>query len=61
MQNVFSVNPFLANIPILYPLKTPEKRSISGVFRRYKMGILAINGLTHLSLMFQVKHLLDIG
>ena len=40
-----SVNPFLANAPILYPLKTPENQSFSGVFRGYKMGILTRNGL----------------
>ena len=35
------VNPFLANIPILYSLKTLEKQRFSGVFREYKMGTLA--------------------
>ena len=39
------LNPFLANIPILYPLKTPENLWFSGVFRRYEMGTLAKNGL----------------
>ena len=38
-------NPFLANVPILYPLKTPENQRFSGVFRGYKMGKLARNGL----------------
>ena len=38
-------NPFLANVPILYPLKTPENQRFSGVFRGYKMGTLARNGL----------------
>ena len=42
----FSVlNPFLANVPILYPLRTPENFWFSGVFRGYKMGTLARNGL----------------
>ena len=36
---------FLANVPILYPLKTPENLWFFGVFRRYKMGTLAKNGL----------------
>ena len=27
------INPFLANGPILYPLKTPEDQIFSGVFR----------------------------
>ena len=28
-----NINPFLANVPILYPLKTSEKQSCSGAFR----------------------------
>ena len=39
------VNPFLANVPILYPRKTPENQRFSGVFRRYKMGKFVRNGL----------------
>ena len=39
------INPFLANVPILYPLKTPENLWFSSVFRGYKMGKLARNGL----------------
>ena len=39
------VNPFPAKIPILHPLKTPENQRFSGVFRGYKMGTLAGNGL----------------
>ena len=27
------IKPFLANIPILYPLKAPENQSFSGVFK----------------------------
>ena len=38
-------NPFLANAPILYPLKTPENERFSDVFRGYKLGTLATNGL----------------
>ena len=38
-------NPFLANVPILYPLETPENLWFSGVFRGYKMETLAKNGL----------------
>ena len=37
------LNPFLANFPILYSLKTPENLWFSGVFRGYKMGTLARN------------------
>ena len=40
------INPFLANVPILYPLKTPENLWLFGVFRGYKMGTLARNRLT---------------
>ena len=32
----FSINPFLVNVPILYPLKTPENLWFSGVFRGIK-------------------------
>ena len=39
------INPFLANVPALYPLKTPENIWFSGVFRGYKMGKLTSNGL----------------
>ena len=47
-------NPFLANIPILYHLKTPENQRFSGVFRGYKMETLARNGLTK-RIFFQIK------
>ena len=39
------INPFPADNPILYPLKTPESPWFSGVFKGYKMGALAKNGL----------------
>ena len=39
-------NPFLANAPILYLLKTPENLWFSGVLRGYKMGTLARNGIS---------------
>ena len=42
------LNPFLANVPILYPLKTPENQRFSGVFRWYKMGTLVRIGLIKL-------------
>ena len=44
IYNSEKINPFLANVPILYPLKTPENQRFS-VFRRYKLGTLATNGL----------------
>ena len=37
-------NPFLANVPILYPLETSENLWLSIVFRGYKMGTLGRNG-----------------
>ena len=47
------LNPFLAHVPILYPLKTPEYQRFSVVFRgigfccfsEYKIGTLARNEL----------------
>ena len=38
------LNSFLANAPILYPLKTPENQRFFCVFRGYKMGTLARDG-----------------
>ena len=43
----FQINPILANVPILYPLKRPENLWFSSVFREYKMGTLARNGLSY--------------
>ena len=39
------MDPFLANVPKLYPLKTPENQKVFGVFRGYKMGTMARNSL----------------
>ena len=46
-------NPFLAHVPNLYSLKTPENHirnqetyEVSGLFRGYKMGTLARNGFS---------------
>ena len=38
-------NPFLLNVPILYPLKTPENQTFSGIFRGYEIEKLGKNGL----------------
>ena len=38
---IISINPFLANAPILHPLKTPENLWFSAVFRGYKMRTLS--------------------
>ena len=35
------LNQFLANVLILYPLKTSENQRFSDVYREYKMGTLA--------------------
>ena len=32
------INPFVAKVPILYPLKIPKNLQFSGVFKGYKMG-----------------------
>ena len=39
------LNPFLANVPTLYPLKTPENHRISGVFKGYKKETLTRRSL----------------
>ena len=46
------LNPFLTDVPILYPLKAPENLWFSGACRGYKMITSAKNGLMieHMSL-----------
>ena len=39
------IDPFLADVSILYTMKTPGKQKASSVFRGYEMGIMARNGL----------------
>ena len=39
------INQFLANVSVLYLLKIPESKMFSDVFRGYRMGTLARNGL----------------
>ena len=51
----WNINPFLTNVPISYPLKTPENVRFFRVFRVYKMGTLARNGLTKLFSAFSLK------
>ena len=43
-DKILVINPFLANIPTLYTQKTENQTLSSGVFRGYKMEILARNG-----------------
>ena len=42
-MNLELLNPFQANVPILYPLKTPENLWFSGVFSGVKMETLPRN------------------
>ena len=44
-KNIAHFNAFQANVPILYPLKTPENQRFSVVFRGYEIGTLTRNGL----------------
>ena len=46
MNDNETINQFLANVPILYPLKKPENRKFSGVFSGDKIVTLARNGST---------------
>ena len=39
------IKPFRAIVLILYPLKTPEAFWFPGIFKGFKMGALARNGL----------------
>ena len=45
---VSDIKQFLANVPILYLLKTPENQRLPGVFMEYKMGTSAKNELSKL-------------
>ena len=45
LYKMLFVNLFLTNIPILYPLKTPENQTFPFVFRGCKMGPLVVNEL----------------
>ena len=40
-------NTFLANVPILYPMKTPENHNFPFAFRECKMGSLGRNWLAN--------------
>ena len=48
------LNPLTPNVPFLYPLKTSENHTFSDAFRKYKLGKLDINGLTHFNPMFHL-------
>ena len=48
----FQLTFFLANIPILYPLKTPESITFSGAFRGYTIRTLAKNKSVWLTSVF---------
>ena len=51
-----SFNPFAANIPTLYPLKTPENQSFSSVFGKYKKGTSTANELTSKATLTEFPH-----
>ena len=38
LSGLLDPNPFLANVPILYSMKTQENHRFPGVFGRYKWG-----------------------
>ena len=42
---IAGLNPFSANVPLLYPLETSENLRFSDVFREYRSGTLVENGL----------------
>ena len=44
-MRIYRLNPFQANVPYLYPLKTSGNLWFSDVFRGYRKGTLAWNGL----------------
>ena len=49
LRNGLKLNPFLANVPILYPITPPpssENYGFSRVFMGYQIRTLARNGLT---------------
>ena len=47
------LDPFITTVRILYPLKRPKSLRFSDVFRGYKIGIFASNGLiTHHEYLF---------
>ena len=45
-DNQVNLNPFPANVPYLYPLKTSENQRVSDIFRGCRKGTLAWNGLS---------------
>ena len=49
-----NVNPFLANVPILYLLKNTSKPLVFGVLRGYKMETFARNRLIDTNLIFVI-------
>ena len=45
---LFLFNPFSTNDPLLYPLKATENLRFSDVFRWYRMGTIAEDGLKYM-------------
>ena len=47
-ESLAYIDPFVADLPILYPLETVGNQKVSSVFGGYKMEIMARKGLTKL-------------
>ena len=45
-ESLAYIDPFVANLPILYPLETAGNQKVSSVFRGYKMEMMARKALT---------------
>ena len=55
LWEMYCINPFSTNVPLVYPLKTSEKLRFSDVFRGYTSGTLVENGLLLYRLHFTFK------
>ena len=55
-----TTNLFVASVSILYPWKYQKTSFYSGVFKGYKMGILARNGLTYFVPTFSLTHFMPL-
>ena len=54
-HSLTQLNSFLANVPILYPLKTQENSWFFSIFRRYEIGTLARNELKYINMFRKVS------
>ena len=53
------IDPYLASVPILYPLKTPANQKTSGVVRGYKMRTMTQNGLLKFTYNTKIRTCLE--